>query len=95
MRAIVDIQLRRVEKLLAERGFKLEVAGDARDFLVEAGYDPDYGARPLKRSIQRELQDPLALRLLNGDFRQGETILVTARRRGARFCPVERNVNLK
>jgi ATP-dependent Clp protease ATP-binding subunit ClpB len=88
MRAIVDIQLRRVEKLLAERGFKLEVSEDARDFLVEAGYDPDYGARPLKRSIQRELQDPLALRLLNGDFRPGETILVSHHGEALDFAPL-------
>ncbi len=93
MRAILDIQLRRVEKLLAERGFKLEVSEDARDFLVEAGYDPDYGARPLKRSIQRELQDPLALRLLNGDFRPGETILVSHHGEALDFAPlVEREV---
>ena len=87
MRAIVDIQLRRVEKMLAERGFKLEVSEDARDFLVEAGYDPDYGARPLKRSIQRELMDPLALRLLNGDFRSGETILVACHGESLDFAP--------
>jgi len=48
----------------------------AKEYLAEAGYDPDYGARPLKRAIQRELQDPLALRILNGDFPAGSVIVV-------------------
>jgi ATP-dependent Clp protease ATP-binding subunit ClpB len=73
---IVTIQLRRVEQLLAERGYRLEVTPQARAYLAELGYDPIFGARPLKRAIQRELQDPLALALLSGDYRQGDTIRV-------------------
>src|SRR5690606_23912586 len=73
---IVDIQLRRVTKLLADKGYHLEVSQSARDYIAEAGYDPSFGARPLKRAIQRELQDPLALRLLAGEFDEGDTILV-------------------
>lgn len=73
---IVNIQLKHVEKLLSERDFRLEVTPAAREYLAEAGYDPDYGARPLKRAIQRELQDPLALRILNGDFPTGSVIVV-------------------
>ena len=73
---IVGIQLRRVEQLLAERGLHMEVTGPAREYLAEAGYDPTFGARPLKRAIQRELQDPLALGILSGEFREGDTILV-------------------
>jgi ATP-dependent Clp protease ATP-binding subunit ClpB len=73
---IVSIQLKRVEKLLTDRGFTLEVVPAAREYLAEVGYDPDFGARPLKRAIQRELQDPLALKLLNGEFAPGATILV-------------------
>jgi len=73
---IVGIQLKRVAQLLAEKGFGLEVSPAARLWLGETGYDPDFGARPLKRAIQRELQDPLALKILAGDFKQGETILV-------------------
>ena len=88
MHDIVAIQLRRVEKLLAERGFKLDLTDDARDFLVETGYDPDYGARPLKRAIQRELQDPLALHLLNCDFHPGETILVSRHGEALDFAPL-------
>ena len=54
----------------------LELTGEARRFLADAGYDPVYGARPLKRAIQRHLQDPLALALLQGDFGDGDTIAV-------------------
>jgi ATP-dependent Clp protease ATP-binding subunit ClpB len=64
---IMDIQLRRVNELMSE---------SAREYLAEAGYDPDFGARPLKRAIQREMQDPLALKIVSGDFRPGETIRV-------------------
>ncbi len=73
---IVDIQLRRVSKLLAEKGYKLEVTEAAREYLAETGYDPNFGARPLKRAIQRELQDPLALKVLAGEFKEGDTIRV-------------------
>jgi ATP-dependent Clp protease ATP-binding subunit ClpB len=73
---IVDIQLRRVTAMLAQRGFTLEVSEAAREFLAEAGYDPDYGARPLKRAIQRELQDPLALKILANEIHPGEIIHV-------------------
>jgi ATP-dependent Clp protease ATP-binding subunit ClpB len=72
---IVSIQLKRVEKLLTERGFTLEITPSAREYLAEVGYDADFGARPLKRAIQRELQDPLAMKLLGGDFTPGQTIV--------------------
>jgi ATP-dependent Clp protease ATP-binding subunit ClpB len=73
---IVDIQLRHVSKLLADKGYGLEVSEAAREYVAEVGYDPDFGARPLKRAIQRELQDPLALKILSGDFHEGEIIRV-------------------
>jgi ATP-dependent Clp protease ATP-binding subunit ClpB len=84
---IVDIQLRRLENLLAERGYTLEVSLAAREYLAEVGYDPDYGARPLKRAIQRELQDPLALRVLSGDFHEGDHIRVERGPEGLEFKP--------
>ncbi len=71
---IVDIQLRRLDKMLAERGLTLRLTDRARDFLAEAGYDPAYGARPLKRAIQEHLQNPLALALLQGQFPRGSTV---------------------
>ncbi|MDQ3006359.1 MAG: ATP-dependent chaperone ClpB, partial [Chloroflexota bacterium] len=66
---IVDIQIRHVAKLLTDKGYHLEATEAAREFLAEVGYDPNFGARPLKRAIQRELQDPLALKILSGDFK--------------------------
>jgi len=73
---IVDIQLKRMEAMVAERGYHLDVTPAAREYLAEVGYNPDFGARPLKRAIQRELQDPLALRILSGEFSEGDTIRV-------------------
>ncbi len=73
---IIDLQLKRVEGLLAARGLKMVVSQPARDAILTEGYDAAFGARPLKRAIQRLVQDPLALRLLAGDFLAGETILV-------------------
>jgi len=75
---IIDIQLRRVGKLLKDRGIQLELTGAARDLLIKEGYDPQYGARPMRRAIQRLIQDPLALKLLNGDFLEGDTVEVDA-----------------
>jgi len=82
---IVDIQLRRVSRLLVEKGFHLEVTEAAREYLAEVGYDPDFGARPLKRTIQRELQDPLALKILSGEFHEGEAIKVDRGEDGLTF----------
>jgi ATP-dependent Clp protease ATP-binding subunit ClpB len=73
---IVDLQLVRLEELVAQRGRKLEVTPEARELLAEQGYDPVYGARPLKRVIQRELQNRMALELLEGSFNEGDTIRV-------------------
>jgi len=73
---IVAIQLKRVSELLAGRGFVMDISPEAAKFLVEAGYDPDFGARPLKRALQRELLDPLALEVLAGTFKPGDTVQV-------------------
>ena len=73
---IVDIQLRSLERMLAARHLALEVTPEARALLAAHGYDPVYGARPLKRVIQRELQNPIALELLEGNFHEGGTIKV-------------------
>jgi ATP-dependent Clp protease ATP-binding subunit ClpB len=85
---IVTIQLRRVADLLKERGYTLEVSEAAREYLVEVGYDPDFGARPLKRAIQRELQDPLALRILSGEFHEGDLVRVDRGAEGLTFTPL-------
>ena len=78
MDSIVDIQLGNLKKLLAERKVKLELDARARTWLANQGFDPVYGARPLKRVIQRALQNPLAERLLAGKIKDGETVRVTA-----------------
>ncbi len=76
---IVDIQLERLRALLAGRHIALDLSEAARQLLAEEGYDPVYGARPLKRVIQRRVQDPLALKLLQGEFAEGDTVRVDAR----------------
>ena len=73
---IVDIQIQHLERVLAGRRIKLQVSPAARTALASEGYDPVYGARPLKRTIQRRIQDPMAMRLLKGDFADGDTVLV-------------------
>jgi len=73
---IVGIQLQRLERLLSGRSMTLDVTPGARAWLAETGYDPVYGARPLKRAIQREVQDSLALKILNGEFREGDSVVV-------------------
>jgi len=78
MGAIVDIQLGRLQKLLDERKIALDVDQDARTWLADKGYDPAYGARPLKRVIQKNVQDPLAELLLSGRIHDGEAVPVTA-----------------
>jgi ATP-dependent Clp protease ATP-binding subunit ClpB len=76
---IVQIQLGHLRQLLAERKIELELTDAAGYHLAEAGYDPTFGARPLKRVIQRELQDPLAMALLSAEFKDGDTIRVDYR----------------
>ncbi len=73
---IVDIQLGRLRKLLDERQITLELSEVAREAVADAGYDPVYGARPLKRALQRVIQDPLATRLLRGEFKPGDHVVV-------------------
>ena len=77
--AIVELQLARLRARLVERGISLELTDVAKEVVTEAGWDPAYGARPLKRAIQRLVENPLALRLLEGDFAEGDTIRVDAR----------------
>ena len=77
LKAIVDIQLKHVAELMSARSLTLKVSADARGYLAEKGYDPDFGARPLKRTIQRLLQDPLALKVISGEISEGDTIHVT------------------
>ena len=76
LRKVIDIQLAGLTKRLSERKIRLELSEGTRDRLIEEGYDPIYGARPLKRTIQRRILDPLALGVLQGDFREGDVVRV-------------------
>jgi ATP-dependent Clp protease ATP-binding subunit ClpB len=76
MKAIVDIQIHNLLKRLEDRKIQVELTETAKRFLVSEGYDPTYGARPLKRTIQRRVLDPLAMRALEGEFREGDRITV-------------------
>ncbi len=85
IRRIVDIQLEHLRQRLGERDIGLVLDGEARDRLADAGYDPVYGARPLKRAIQQQIENPLAQRILNGDFEPGDTIRVSVEADGLDF----------
>jgi ATP-dependent Clp protease ATP-binding subunit ClpB len=87
---IVDIQVGRLAERLAERKLTLRLTDAARAWLAEQGYDPAFGARPLKRVIQRHLQDPLALKLLSGEVREGDTVEIDATPEGLVFRVPER-----
>ncbi|RMH73120.1 MAG: ATP-dependent chaperone ClpB [Gemmatimonadetes bacterium] len=85
LRQIVDIQLQHLRDRLADRKLNLTITDAAKDYLGEMGYDPIYGARPLKRLIQKELENPLALRLLEGHYLEGDTIVVDRGGAGLEF----------
>lgn len=86
---IIEIQLGKLRSMLAERGIALELDASARELIVSQGYDPVYGARPLKRAIQSLLQNPLAVKLLSGEIVPGQTVRVTAEDGQMRFAAAE------
>jgi ATP-dependent Clp protease ATP-binding subunit ClpB len=77
LRQIVGIQIERLQAVLADKGITLEVTAEAAARLADEGYDPAFGARPLKRTLQRRIEDPLALDLLEGRFSSGDTVRVS------------------
>ena len=81
-----ELQLERLNERLAERGITLELTDGARELITEAGWDPAYGARPLKRAIQRLLENPLALQLLEGEFGEGDVVRAYAELGEIRFA---------
>jgi ATP-dependent Clp protease ATP-binding subunit ClpB len=85
MKKIVDIQIRGLLKRLEDRKIHVELSEAAREFMVSEGYDPMYGARPLKRTIQRRLLDPLAMRVLEGEFSEGDRVVVDVGDSGLTF----------
>ena len=89
LRQIVDILLRGLTRRLDDRKIRIELTDKARNLLVEEGFDAVYGARPLKRTIQRKLLDPLAMLILQGTFAEGDTIRVGAAGKGGPTSPLE------
>jgi ATP-dependent Clp protease ATP-binding subunit ClpB len=89
MKKIIDIQLAGLTKRLEERKIRVQLTDAAREQLVREGYDPTYGARPLKRTIQRRVLDPLAMRVLEGEFVEGDAVEVDAGPDGLRFVKRE------
>jgi ATP-dependent Clp protease ATP-binding subunit ClpB len=89
MKQIIDIQIGGLTKRLEERKIHVTLTGAAKEQLVREGYDPAYGARPLKRSIQRRVLDPLALRVLEGDFLEGDTVVVDSAKDALTFTKQE------
>jgi ATP-dependent Clp protease ATP-binding subunit ClpB len=93
MREIIDIQLRGLMKRLEDRKITVELTQKAKDLLIAEGYDPTYGARPLKRTIQREVLDPLAMRVLQGHFGEGDQIVVDASGKTLSFTKAEKAIH--
>jgi ATP-dependent Clp protease ATP-binding subunit ClpB len=92
MRTIIDIQLRGLMKRLEDRKIHVELSDRAKDLLIAEGYDPMYGARPLKRTLQRQVLDALAMRILQGDFREGDTVRIDAPAGELQFSRAETGV---
>jgi ATP-dependent Clp protease ATP-binding subunit ClpB len=76
IKAIVDLQVNRLRKRMSEKNLSIELTDRAKGYVAEEGYDPAYGARPLRRTIEKEIQNPLALKLLEGEFVEGDTVKV-------------------
>jgi ATP-dependent Clp protease ATP-binding subunit ClpB len=85
MKSIIDIQVRNLLRRLEDRKIYVSLTDPAKDWLVQEGYDPAYGARPLKRAIQKLILDPLAIRVLDGEFVEGDRIQVDAGKGGLKF----------
>jgi ATP-dependent Clp protease ATP-binding subunit ClpC len=79
LKRIIDIELAKVRQRLEDRGLTLELSDDAKDFLIDKGYNPDFGARPLRRAIENFVEDPLSEELLKGEFTGKDLITVRVR----------------
>jgi ATP-dependent Clp protease ATP-binding subunit ClpB len=82
---IIELRLEDVRRLLADRKISIELTDAAKDLLFTQGYDPNFGARPLKRAIQKLIQDPLALKILDGEILHGDHIVVDADKKAAKM----------
>jgi ATP-dependent Clp protease ATP-binding subunit ClpC len=93
VKQIVDLQMKEISARLAEQGLTVELTKSAREWLAKAGYDPQFGARPLKRTLQRQVESPLSVQLLHGLFQSGDTVVIDVGEEGLTFAkkgiPVE------
>ncbi|NWF77798.1 MAG: AAA family ATPase [Chloroflexi bacterium] len=89
LKSIVDLLIREVEKRLAERNIKLEVSEEAKAWLVQKGYDPVYGARPLRRAIQKYVENPISAKILQGEFKEGDTIAISLQEDNLSFAALK------
>jgi len=89
LKSIVGLLVREVEQRLAERKIKLEVSGEARGWLVQKGYDPMFGARPLRRAVQRYVENPISTKILEGEFKEGDTIAIGLKEDSLSFAAVK------
>ena len=89
LKSIVDLLIREVERRLAERDIKIEVNEEAKAWLVQKGYDPVYGARPLRRAIQRYVENPISTKILQGEFKEGDTIAIGLEKDNLSFAALE------
>jgi len=91
LKSIIDLLIREVERRLAERRIKLEVNEEAKAWLVQKGYDPVYGARPLRRAIQRYVENPISTKILQGEFKEGDTIAISLQEDNLAFSALKTN----
>jgi ATP-dependent Clp protease ATP-binding subunit ClpB len=94
LRQIVGIQVKRIERLLAEQKISVEITETARDYIVNVGYDPVYGARPLKRAIQREIENPMATKILEMTFSEGDTVVIDCDNNALTFSKKEESIRV-
>ena len=89
LKSIVDLLIHEVERRLAERGIKLEVNEEAKAWLAQKGYDPVYGARPLRRAIQRYMENPMSTKILQGEFKEGDTVAISVQEDNLSFAALK------
>ncbi len=90
VKAIVDLQMKEIRERLTDQGLSIELAEEACEWLAEKGYDPEFGARPLRRTLQREVEAPLSKRLLAGEYKPGDVMLISVENDKLAFSKVEK-----
>jgi ATP-dependent Clp protease ATP-binding subunit ClpC len=89
LKGVVKLLIQEVEQRLAERNIKLEITPEAKEWLIKRGYDPVYGARPLRRAIQRYVENPVSMKMLQGEFKEGDTIAISLQEDSLNFAAIK------